>query len=33
MVFIPGLKKWIWIDPTNDAYVMKKKANYLASKK
>ncbi len=22
MVFVPSLKKWIWTDPTNDAYVM-----------
>ena len=29
MVFIPGLKKWIWIDPTNDAYVMNEKGELL----
>lgn len=28
-VFIPSLKKWIWIDPTNDAYVMNEKGELL----
>jgi hypothetical protein len=30
MVYIPGLKKWIWIDPTNDAYVMNEKGELLS---
>ncbi len=29
-VFIPSLKKWIWIDPTNNAYVMDEKGNLLS---
>jgi len=29
-VFIPALKKWIWIDPTNDAYVMNEKGDLLS---
>jgi hypothetical protein len=29
MVYIPGLRKWIWIDPTNDAYVMNEKGQLL----
>ena len=28
-VFIPSLKKWIWIDPTFDAYVMNEKGELL----
>lgn len=28
-VFIPSLNKWIWIDPTNDAYVMNEKGELL----
>jgi len=28
-VYIPSLKKWIWIDPTNDAYVMNEKGELL----
>jgi hypothetical protein len=29
-VYIPSLKKWIWIDPTNDAYVMNEKGELLS---
>ncbi|HVU97822.1 MAG TPA: transglutaminase domain-containing protein [Puia sp.] len=29
-VYIPSLKKWIWIDPTNDAYVMNEKGDLLS---
>lgn len=29
MVYIKDLKKWIWIDPTFDAYVMDEKGNLL----
>jgi hypothetical protein len=29
MVFVPSLKKWIWIDPTNDVYVMNEKGELL----
>jgi hypothetical protein len=29
MVYIPSLKKWVWIDPTNDAYVMDEQGNLL----
>lgn len=29
MVFVPSLKKWIWADPTNDAYVMNEKGELL----
>ena len=29
MVFIPSLKKWIWIDPTFDAYVMNENGELL----
>ncbi|TCC90124.1 transglutaminase domain-containing protein [Pedobacter frigiditerrae] len=29
MVYIKNLKKWIWIDPTFDAYVMDEKGNLL----
>ncbi|HEY4108624.1 transglutaminase domain-containing protein [Puia sp.] len=29
IVYIPSLKKWIWIDPTNDAYVMNEKGELL----
>lgn len=29
-VFIPSLKKWIWLDPTNDAYVMNEKGELLS---
>lgn len=29
MVYCPSLKKWIWIDPTNDAYVMNEKGELL----
>jgi hypothetical protein len=28
-VYAPSLKKWIWIDPTNDAYVMNEKGELL----
>jgi hypothetical protein len=28
-VFIPSLNKWIWVDPTNDAYVMNEKGELL----
>jgi hypothetical protein len=29
MVFVPSLKKWIWADPTHDAYVMNEKGELL----
>lgn len=29
MVFLPSLKKWVWMDPTNDAYVMDETGNLL----
>ncbi|WP_143305422.1 transglutaminase-like domain-containing protein [Chitinophaga vietnamensis] len=29
MVYVSGLKKWIWIDPTFDAYVMNEKGELL----
>jgi len=29
MVYIRGLKKWIWVDPTFDAYVMDEKGEIL----
>jgi len=29
MVYVNSLKKWIWIDPTNDAYVMNEKGELL----
>lgn len=29
MVYIPALQKWIWADPTNDAYVMNEKGELL----
>jgi hypothetical protein len=29
-VYIPGNKKWIWIDPTNNAYVMNEKGQLLS---
>lgn len=29
-VFCPSLNKWIWIDPTNDAYVMNEKGELLS---
>jgi Transglutaminase-like superfamily len=30
MVWLNELKKWIWIDPTNDAYVMDEKGELLS---
>jgi len=30
MVYLAGLKKWVWIDPTNDAYIMNKKGELLS---
>lgn len=30
MVYIPSLKKWIWADPTHDAYVMNEKGELLS---
>lgn len=30
MVYVNSLKKWIWIDPTNDAYVMNEKGDLLS---
>ena len=30
VVFVPSLKKWIWVDPTNDAYVMDEHGNLLS---
>ncbi len=29
MVYLEGKKKWVWIDPTNDAYVMDEKGELL----
>jgi len=29
MVYLPSLKKWIWADPTNDAYLMNEKGDLL----
>jgi hypothetical protein len=29
MVFVPSLKKWVWADPTQDAYVMNEKGELL----
>jgi hypothetical protein len=29
-VYVESLKKWIWIDPTNDAYVMNEKGELLS---
>jgi transglutaminase-like putative cysteine protease len=29
MVYAPSLKKWIWVDPTHDAYVMNEKGELL----
>lgn len=29
-VFAPSLQKWLWIDPTNDAYVMNEKGELLS---
>ncbi|MFT3824323.1 MAG: transglutaminase-like domain-containing protein [Chitinophagaceae bacterium] len=29
MVYVPSIKKWIWADPTNDAYVMNEKGELL----
>jgi len=29
MVYIPSMKKWIWVDPTQDAYVMNEKGELL----
>ncbi|NII28778.1 transglutaminase domain-containing protein [Pseudoflavitalea sp. X16] len=29
MVYVPSLKKWIWADPTQDAYVMNEKGELL----
>ncbi len=29
MVYVPSLKKWIWADPTNDAYIMNEKGELL----
>jgi hypothetical protein len=29
MVYMPSLKKWIWADPTHDAYVMNEKGELL----
>lgn len=30
MVFVPSLDKWIWVDPTFDAYVMNEKGDLLS---
>jgi hypothetical protein len=30
MVYINKLNKWVWVDPTNDAYVMDEKGNLLS---
>ncbi|MFT3827870.1 MAG: transglutaminase domain-containing protein [Chitinophagaceae bacterium] len=30
VVYLPQLKKWIWVDPTNDAYVMNDKGELLS---
>jgi hypothetical protein len=29
MVYLPSAKKWVWVDPTNDAYVMNEKGEVL----
>jgi transglutaminase-like putative cysteine protease len=29
MVYVPSLKKWVWADPTNDAYIMNEKGELL----
>jgi hypothetical protein len=29
-VYVPSLKKWIWVDPTFDAYVMNEKGEMLS---
>jgi hypothetical protein len=29
-VYAPGIRKWIWIDPTNNAYVMNEKGELLS---
>ncbi len=29
VVYLPSLKKWVWMDPTNDAYVMNEKGELL----
>ena len=29
IVYIPSLQKWVWMDPTNDAYVMNEKGELL----
>ncbi len=29
MVYLPSAKKWVWVDPTNDAYVMNEKGELL----
>ena len=30
LVYIPSLQKWVWIDPTNDAYVMNEQGVLLS---
>lgn len=30
IVYAPSLKKWVWMDPTNDAYVMNEKGELLS---
>lgn len=30
VVYAPSLKKWVWMDPTNDAYVMNEKGELLS---
>ncbi len=30
MVYLPSLKKWVWVDPTNDAYVMNELGELLS---
>jgi hypothetical protein len=30
MVYAPSLKKWVWVDPTFDAYVMNEKGEMLS---
>jgi hypothetical protein len=30
MVYLPSLKKWVWVDPTNDAYVMNEQGELLS---
>jgi hypothetical protein len=30
MVYLPSIHKWIWVDPTNDAYVMDEKRELLS---